>query len=187
MTIPIPLAGDCEITKLKSEFFWDSCKPEEEFTVIKKDNSEFWICDPSVSFCLCKDIFWNDKAVEVMTDFLSPSYTYWALIWYEENESTASETVFSEIFDLYLRHGFIKKVSDAHLSEITENGDDFVYVYSPSYNPPDKNVEKEKNDIIRKICRDFYSNMLESNEDELELRNSYELVLKGLSDLEKKE
>lgn len=45
MFAEIPLAGNCEINELKCDFFTDSNVPlEDDFTIIKKENSVFCCC-----------------------------------------------------------------------------------------------------------------------------------------------
>ena len=133
MFVEIPLAGNCEINELKYDFYWDNVPLEYDFTVIKKDNSFFLLCDPDITVPLCKHLFDKNPFTEPLIDFYSPDCNYW---FYCRNclvTCIAEETIFDNIFDLYLEFGFIKKIQHEDFKNITLEGRDYIYVYSDLY------------------------------------------------------
>lgn len=137
MFAEIPLAGNCEIKELKCDFFTDPGVPlEDDFTVIKKDNSSFCCCDPDVTIALCKHLFDSNPIVQPLIEFNSPGEDYWFFCRNEYCISGADETPFNNIFELFVEYGFIRKIVNKEFEKITAEGKDYIYVYSGLYYKP---------------------------------------------------
>lgn len=180
MKIKIPLAGECEITELKHDFYIYS-EPEDDFTVIKANDSEFWLCDPNCTTAICKHLFGGDVFVQPIIDLYSPDEDFWFFARNERETMRADELPFGNIFDLYVEYGFIKEIHDERLKELTAGNVDCIYVYSPLYCKPTREFFEKLYALAKEDAEFCKNERVEWNQDCLD-DDERKSILKGIQD-----
>lgn len=107
---------------------------------------------PDITIALCKHLFNNNQLVQPLIDFNYPDIDYWFFCRNEFCISTAGETPFSDIFNLYLEYGFIKKIQHEAFMDFTSEGKDYIYVYSDLYYTPSSVFFMKLAEMAKKNC-----------------------------------